>query len=143
MSGPPPRGWPAGIKSVFWKAPLSTPGLESSWERTGGDVANFVSADLGLETSGAGEAVSSVEPVLSHVATGRDVVRAHSQEVTVFSFLAVGVKDSPEASKVRSQMLLPEVGKAATAPEAGPGVDCVPNPGDFSARSGPRDPVER
>lgn len=80
-----------------------------------------------------------MELALSHVATGRDVARAHSQEVTVFSLLVVGVKDPPEAPEVSPQALLPEVGEAATATDAGPGVDCVPNPGDFSARSGPWD----
>lgn len=93
--------------------------------------------------SGAVEAVSSVERVLSHVATGRDAVRAHSQEVIAFSLPVVGVKDSPAASEVSSQVLLLEVGEAVATPDAGPGVDCVPNPGDFSARSEPWDPVER
>lgn len=93
--------------------------------------------------SGVVEAVSSVELMLSHVATGRDVVRAHSQEVIVFSLLVVGVKDSPAASEVSSQVLFLEVGEAVATPDAGPGIDCVPNPGDFSARSGPWDAVER
>lgn len=135
---PPPRCWPTVVKSFFWKALLSTPGLESSREGTGVDITNVVSDGLGLEASGAAEAASSVELVLSHVTTGRDIVRAPSREVTVFSLL---VKDSPEASEVSSHVLVPEVGETEAAADAGRGVDCVLNPGDFSARSVPWDPV--
>lgn len=120
MAVPAPRCWPTVVKSFFWKALLSTPGLESSRELTGVDITNVVLDRLGLEASGAAEAASSVELVLSHVTTGRDVVRAHSQEVTVFSLL---VKDSPEASEGSSHALFPEAGETEAATDAGRGVD--------------------
>lgn len=133
---------PMVVESVFWRAVVSTPTLASSREGTEGvNVANVVSDELGLEVSRAVKAFFCVELVLSHVAMGRDVVRAHSQEAAVFSLLVVRVKDSPETSEVNPKALLPEVGEAEATTDTGPRVDCVPNPGDLSARPVPWDPV--
>lgn len=134
---------PTVVESVFWRTVVSTPGFASSWEGTEGvNVANVLD-ELGLEASGAFKALSSVELVLSHVTMGRDVLRARSQEVIVLSLLVLRVKDSPEASEVSSNVLLPEEGEAEATTDTGPRVDRVPKPGDFSAGSVPWDPVKR
>lgn len=95
---------------------------------TRGKVANVLD-ELGLETPGT---ISSVELVLSRVSVAGDVASAHSQEVTVLCAVVVRARDSPGASEVGSEVLLPVVEEVETSTEPGAGADCVSDAGRVS-----------
>lgn len=81
-----------------------------------------------------------MELVLSHVATGRDVARAPSRNVTASCPRGLRAKGSPGPPEAGGDVLLE--GEAAST-EPGPAADRIPRAGDFSAAFVSRAGVER